>query len=205
MKNNSCTIYLVRHAESHANILDIFGGDYKLTPTGKKQALKVGKKLMKIDFSAGFSSDLLRAKQTAELILSKKDLKIDVHKGLRERFFGSIENKKASEIRHLFETIGELSEKDFWERKVADGMESYQEAIDRFEKTLQEISKKHLGKNILIVSHGAVMRALLIKLGYGTFKELSPGSLGNTGYIKLKSDGVNFTIEEVYGVNKIYE
>lgn len=205
MKNNLCTIYLVRHGESKANILDIFGGDYELTPRGKQQALKTGKKLKKINFSASFSSDLLRAKQTAELIISGKDLKINIHKGLRERFFGSVENKRAEEVGHLFRTVHEISERDFWERKVADGMESNKEAVGRFIKTLQEISGKHLGKKILIISHGTVMRALLTKLGYGTFKELPSGSLDNTGYIKLKSDGVNFTIEEVYGVNKKYE
>ncbi|HYM65423.1 MAG TPA: phosphoglycerate mutase family protein, partial [Candidatus Sulfotelmatobacter sp.] len=62
-----CTIYLVRHAQSKANLTGIMGGDSGLTNDGEKQALALGKKFKNIDFAAVFSSVKKRAIQTAQL------------------------------------------------------------------------------------------------------------------------------------------
>jgi len=42
----------------------------------------------------------------------------------------------------------------------------------------------------------------LIHLGYGTYDQLPPFSIDNTGYLVLKSDGVEIEIKEVVGVHK---
>ena len=58
------------------------------------------------------------------------------------------------------------------------------------------------GKTILVVSHGGVMRYLLIHLGFGTYTNLPTGSIGNTAYIKLETDGVDFFVKETKGITK---
>jgi len=205
MKNNNCTIYLVRHGECEGNTVNILGGDTQLTSKGKLQALELGKKFKNIDFSAVFSSNLLRAEQTAQLIIEGRNLNVQKVENLRERHFGKIDGQPVAEYIHLFDAVKNRPDKEHWKLKIVDDMESAQEALVRFSKALREIVAAYFGKKILIVAHGTVMRTLLVSLGYGSFRDLPPGSLKNTGYIKLKSDGANFTIEEVYKVNKKYE
>jgi len=51
-----------------------------------------------------------------------------------------------------------------------------------------------------VVTHGGVMRAFLIHLGVGDEKTLSPGSIENTAYVIIKSDGVDFFIKKTEGI-----
>ena len=83
----TCTIYLVRHGETDNNVNDIIQGQMKgisLNTTGKDQAKLAALKLKKIKFDAIYSSDLLRAKQTAQIINLEHNLAIKTHKALRE-------------------------------------------------------------------------------------------------------------------------
>ena len=85
-------IILVRHGESEANAKGISQGqklDSPLSKKGLEQAKKVTERLSeeKIDFI--YSSDLKRAKQTAEIINKEHKLKISFDKRLRERNHGS--------------------------------------------------------------------------------------------------------------------
>ena len=47
-----------------------------------------------------------------------------------------------------------------------------------------------LVKTVLAVSHGGIIKTLLIHLGFGTYKEIR--MIGNGGYVKLESDGTEF-------------
>lgn len=200
-KNNYCTIYLVRHGQSEGNTVDRLGGNTGLTQKGKLQALKLGKEFKNINFSAVFSSNLLRAEQTAQLIIEGRGLNIQKVENLRERYFGGIEGQSVMEYIHLFNAIKDRSDKEHWELKIVDDMESAQEALVRFSKALREIVNKYLGKKILITAHGTVMRALLVSLEYCSFRDLPAGSLKNTGYIKLKSDGDKFFVKGTKGID----
>ncbi len=198
--NNYCTIYIVRHGQSEGNAADVLGGDTGLTAKGKLQALELGKEFKNIDFSAVFSSNLLRAEQTAQLIIEGKGLRVQKVENLRERHFGEIDGKSVIEYIHLFDAIEDRPDKEYWEWKIVDDMENAQEALARFLKALRKIVNRYLGKKILIASHGTVMRSLLVSLGYCNFRDLPAGSLKNTGYIKLESDGVDFFVKETKGI-----
>ena len=65
-------VYFIRHGESENNSKGIYTGhmDVSLTPEGIKQAELVGAKLSNICFDAVYSSDLLRAKASAEPLKS---------------------------------------------------------------------------------------------------------------------------------------
>ncbi|MBI3069752.1 MAG: histidine phosphatase family protein, partial [Candidatus Levybacteria bacterium] len=60
----------------------------------------------------------------------------------------------------------------------------------RFITFLREISVAYAGKTLLIVTHGAMIRILLIHLGVGSYDDFI--AIPNTAYIKLASDGVDF-------------
>lgn len=214
-KNDSdyCTFYIVRHGETHANAKGIIQGQKRvdgdtLNKIGESQAKKVAKELKKIKFDAVYSSDLIRAQKTAEIITLEHQLAVITTKALREKIFGSFEGKTHKELRDHVQALSQEFEKLSLEQKHTykydKGWESNAEANTRLTTFLRELAIGYGGKTILIVSHSAIMRAFLIILGWGTYEELPPNSLKNTAYIKLRSDGVDFFIDEVYGVEKAF-
>ena len=90
MKNmESCIIYLTRHGETEWNEKKLVQGhtDIPLNKKGVEQAKQLGRELKNIHFEAVFSSDLLRAKDSAKIIVLGKRLNIVLTNALRERFF----------------------------------------------------------------------------------------------------------------------
>jgi broad specificity phosphatase PhoE len=75
---NPCTFYITRHGETVWNIQQRMQGqqDSPLTENGILQAKAAAEKLKKIHFDHAFSSDLLRARRTAEIIAADHDLAI---------------------------------------------------------------------------------------------------------------------------------
>jgi len=205
MKNHYCQIYLVRHGETDWNAKGLLHGqtDIPLNKEGEKQAIEAAKKhFKKIKFAAIFSSDLVRAKRTAELIALEKKMAVETSALLRERDFGSFEGKHWHEV----EKELRMSINDFrvLSDEMADklGIESDEKMMERFLRFLREVAVAYRGKNVLIVTHGSVMRVFLIKLGYFSKEESRQVFIKNLAFIKVLSDGVDFFIKEVFGVEK---
>ncbi len=207
-KNQYCTFYIVRHGETEANVKRILQGhlDYPLTKDGIRQAKKAARKLSGVRFDEAFSSDLLRAKRTAEIITLEQNIAVKTSRLLRERSFGRLEGKSyqdyVNELKEIILQYEALSEKEKFSFKFREDIESDEEIVKRFITFLREIAVAYAGKTILIVSHGGMMRSLLIHLGFGTYETLTPGAVKNLGYIKLESDGVDFFIKETEGVEQ---
>lgn len=201
-------IYLVRHGETKANSEKIVSGhfDSPLSEMGQKQAKKRAEHLKSVKFDAIFSSDLIRAKNTAELISANRQLAINTHWLIRERFFGHWEGQPESvfmeENKHLFELKKTLSEQQKRNFKYSFAYESDNDIAARMLLFLREIAVTFSGQTVLVVSHGSIMRATLMHLGFANSDELPTGSIENTGYVVLESDGVDFFIKETQGVNK---
>ena len=88
--------YIVRHGQTLLNRLDRAQGwaDSPLTDAGKQTAVELGYQLKEIEFDAIYSSDMLRAVQTAELVAranQKPNIPIETDKRLREWCLGSME------------------------------------------------------------------------------------------------------------------
>lgn len=199
MNKNYCTIYLVRHGETEWNVEKRIQGhkDIPLNEKGKAQAVMLGEKLKKIKFDAVFSSDLIRAKRTAEIILLEKKLAVQTTKALRERYFGKYQGRSFAKDNKMLKLVNNL-------KKVtglgAKEVENDERIIFRLITILREIAVAYVGKTVLVVSHGGPMRAILIHLGFATYDNLNEGKINNLSYIKLKSDGVDFFIEETDGI-----
>lgn len=208
MKQNPyTTFYIVRHGETEWNVQGILQGhnDSKLTEKGMMQAAALKEKLQQVMFDAVFSSDLLRAKRTAEIITLDKKLAITTTKLLRERAFGKWEGKPYSiftnELQHLLKEFTNLSDAQKATYKYPD-METDEEIMIRFITFLRETAAAYPLKTILVVTHGGMMRSLLIHLGFGTHDSLSHNAISNSAYFQLQSDGIEFKVTETSGITK---
>jgi len=147
-KNN----YLIlRHGHSLRQVKDLASAwpekiPLPLTEKGKKQILVLAKKLKKENIDLIFSSDLLRTKETAEIVSRETGAKIIFDKRLREYNVGIFNHK----VPHLVWDF--LKGKDLIETKIPKG-ESLLALGKRIYSFLKSIDKKYSGKNILIVSH----------------------------------------------------
>jgi len=204
-----CTFYITRHGETVWNTEHRMQGhqDSPLTENGILQAKQTAKKLKDIVFDHAFSSDLLRAKRTAEIIAADHDLVVKTSKLIRESKLGPFEGKKLEyfrkTLRKSLEYRESLPNEDRMTYSVHPGVETYDETAVRMITFLREMAVAYPAKKVLVVSHAAIIRASLIKLGFATDDELPHGSIDNAGYAVVESDGVDFFVREVDGVHKV--
>lgn len=109
-----CTFYIVRHGETELNVKGLLQGiqDSALTPLGEKQAKVLAIELRNVDFDLIFSSDLLRAKRTAEIIALERNLAVKTSELLRERQFGKFEGRPREELAVFDQVFEKLSDKE---------------------------------------------------------------------------------------------
>lgn len=208
-----CTIYLVRHGETDNNKNKIIQGaqvDAPLNQTGENQAKAVAEKLKKINFTVAFSSDLVRAKRTAEIIALEHNLAVVTKKILRERSLGTLEGLPEAvyykKLKSLLDQFEVLSDKEKFKFDFPYGIEKLDLAVARLITFLREISLAYLGKTVLVVSHGAMIRHFLIHIGFATFRELKwrpgqPPPVENLGTAVLICDGIDFFVKETFNIN----
>lgn len=214
--NNLCRIYLVRHAQSKFNAASKAGNfknaeyDSPLTDLGREQAETLAKNLKDIKFSAIFSSDMARSKETSEIIALEHKLINEVKEGIKERAIyeylyatDDLSNDGLARLEsELKETLKSLDDKAKMAYKRDEKYESADEGVSRLLTVLREIAIAYPDQNVLMVSHGNLMRSLLVHLGWATYDELPHSTIKNTGYILLESDGVDFFVKETVGVEK---
>ena len=154
-------LIIVRHGESEANNKQIFAGhtNVGLTKLGEKQAEKLSEYLEEYEIDKIYTSDLMRAYNTAVPTAKKKGITIETSTELREIFAGGWEGKKFD---YLFSTYPESFltwTKDIGKARC-DGGESAVELKERIEKEIKRIVSENEGKTVMIVSHGTPIRAL---------------------------------------------
>lgn len=152
------TIGLIRHGSTAWNKEARVQGhtDNPLDAEGLKQAALLAERLSGEQWDYIYSSDLLRARQTAEIIAKRLGLEIaGLVPGIREMYAGLIEG---------------TTEQERVERWGADwkrldlGLENPEASEIRGSRAIEEIAEKHPGSHILIVSHGAILRSSLRRL-----------------------------------------
>ena len=152
------TILLVRHGETDWNAERRVQGhsDTPLNETGRMQALSLAIVLDDEPIDAIYSSDLLRAHETARIVAERKRLEVTAIRDLRERHFGTWEGMTDKEIFTRFP-------------EAAHGLwgdaETKEEMIRRVHDALRRIALAHPDGRILVVTHGGPVRALLAGCG----------------------------------------
>ena len=140
-------IYIVRHGQTDWNVEGRYAGrvDVKLNSKGIEQAKITAEKLSGIKFDKVFSSPLKRAIQTAEIICNGK---INTDERIIERCNGELEGKLKTEI---IEKI-DFNDPD----NIKYGIEPITDFRNRINEFLDDITKKYVGKNVLVVTHAGV-------------------------------------------------
>ena len=148
-------LYIVRHGETDWNKNKMMQGntDVPLNQNGINQALNISKVLEDRTIDVCYSSPLSRAYETAKLITNNGNIIID--KRLEERELGEFEGKNSS----LYDTHY------YWDRKINSslyGVEAANDLIVRVKTFYDELKEKYKDQdlNILIVTHGAIVRSL---------------------------------------------
>jgi len=95
-----------------------------------------------------------------------------------------------------------MSEEEQFKKRPHGDIESNEEMINRLIPFLREVSVAYPGKNILIATHGGIIRTFMIHLGWATDKNLPAGSIENTAYAKIDCDGIDFIVKETSGFAK---
>ena len=151
-------VCLVRHGETDWNAERRIQGhrDLPLNATGLAQAAALPRGLAGLAVDAIYSSDLLRARQTAQPLADALGLQLHLEPRLRERNFGCCEGKTVDEVMAGDELIAQgLSARrpDF----VLPGGESLLQHQARIEACFACLAARHAGQVIVVVSHGGVL------------------------------------------------
>ena len=163
-------IIMVRHGQSMANKESRFAGhsDFDLSDLGREQAKAAAEYLAKRETpDAIYSSDLLRAHNTAAPFADIYGLPINDTEGLREIFAGSWEGLEMSEIAERYTEDLRVWREDFSNARCTDG-ESVAELYARIVKFVCELAKKNPDKCLLLTTHATPIRAIeCYSRGYG--------------------------------------
>lgn len=156
----------VRHGESLGNAMRVLLGhtDLDLSDLGRRQAESTADALANEKIDAIYSSDLLRAYNTAVPHAEKRGIEIIKDREFRELYLGDWEGKSVAKV---LEEYGDMYEKDwlanFGTFRCPSG-ESTLEAGERFYAECLRIAPLHSGETVMITSHAAVLRAFFAKV-----------------------------------------
>jgi broad specificity phosphatase PhoE len=152
------TILLVRHGETDWNLHRRLQGhsDTPLNDRGRQQAHALAAELAGEPIDAVYSSDLVRAHETARIVAERHGLEVTAIEDLRERHFGTWEGLHDDEIEARFPqsasgVIGDGETRESMARRVFDA--------------LQRIAEQHPDGHVLVISHGGPLRAVLRHCG----------------------------------------
>ena len=153
-------LILIRHGETVKNLLGRihnYSDDDILTEDGTKQVLKTAEAIKSYKLDIIVSSREKRAKQTGEIIASVLKVKFDFIDGLEERNWGVYAGKSWSEIEAVLKNMSLEERYKF----VPENGESWQQFENRLIKSIKFLIDKFPGKNLVVVTHGGVIRVLM--------------------------------------------
>jgi len=185
-------IITVQHTQSvhHTNGMVGSWTDWDLTDFGKIQANNIGKKLndeLKNKEVIMYSSDLKRARQTADEIAKHLGVEPILRKELRERNLGKCCGKS---VQWLRESV-ECPQKTVYDRPFSDA-ESRKDAWDRLYPFFEEVMSSD-DENIIIVSHGdllSIWNAMYLGLTVESYYQIDiHGPAGGVSHMIVTDDG----------------
>lgn len=147
-------IYVIRHGLTKCNIEKRFNGRYDedIIDEGINQAIKASYIIKKLDIDLIICSPMKRTKHTMEL-LNLNNIDVIYDDRLMERDTGKLTLKK----------LGKFYNNEYYNyysTKTIEGLETLPELFNRVHSFLDELKIKYKNKNILLVTHGSVARAI---------------------------------------------
>lgn len=190
-------LIVVRHGKSEYNALGLWTGhtDVSITDEGREEARRAGAAIGNVEIHIAHTSCLTRTHQTFEEIrtaLGQTELRAEAHEALNERHYGAYTGKNKWQVK---DEVGEATFQRIrrsWDEPIPEG-ESLKDVHARVVPHYETQIKPHLmeGKNVLIVSHGNTLRALVKHLDQIADDEIAELEIG-TGEVHcyhIEADG----------------
>jgi broad specificity phosphatase PhoE len=179
-------LYFVRHGESEANIQHVISNresHFGLTEQGKQQATILAEKLRDDSITVIYSSPVLRARETAEILSKSFHKPYQITEALREYDCGVLEEKSDQESWRLHREIAEDWTLKHNNLRKPEGGESFLEIKERFIPFVERFAQSGLYSqgHILFVSHGGLLQLML------------PEVLTNIDHTFVRSHGIGHT------------
>jgi broad specificity phosphatase PhoE len=157
------TLYVTRHGETEWNIENRMQGhkDSELTSYGLSQTLALRKNMEDIIFDKILASPSGRTLHTAELLRHERPILIEKDDRLKEIGLGHWEGLTHEEIKG----IDPIQFRNFWDHpplyENTNG-ESFLQVMDRVQGFLEELYVTHAAGNLLVVTHGVVLKIMML-------------------------------------------
>ena len=195
MHDHATRIIAIRHGETAWNVDNRIQGqlDIPLNDTGRWQARRLAQAVVDENIAAVYSSDLLRACETAREVAQACGLPIIGDVGLRERGFGEFEGFTWKEIEERWPV-----ESDRWRKRDPDfapaGGEPLREFYARSVAAATRCAAAHPGQTIALVAHGGVMDCLYRAASRIDLQAPRSWQLGNASVNRLLYTPEGFTL-----------
>jgi probable phosphoglycerate mutase len=183
---------LVRHGETEWNAEGRVQGqtDIPLSAIGLAQAQAAAEVLCRHDFTAVYSSDLLRVRQTAEPSVRKLALPLQLDAALRERHFGIFERLLYTEVRSRYpEHYARFQRKDpDYDFESGESLRVFHE---RSLGAVKAIVERHAGEQVLVFTHGGVLEVVYRHaraLGFSTPRDFGIPNCG-VNWVEITTRG----------------
>ncbi|MGI6211363.1 MAG: histidine phosphatase family protein [Anaerovoracaceae bacterium] len=183
------TIYMVRHGATEWNEIKRFQGmtDIPLNERGRRQASYARDALKDAGITVCFSSPLLRAHETAEIICRPLGVPVQDVEGFHEHHLGEWEGLTAEEIDRRFP--GSIA---VWRGHPKDvriaGGETFQQVRERGTRAFWDVVRKNRGETILIVSHMVCLCSILTGLAGIDLNDIWKRPIGNAAWCRVRID-----------------
>ena len=188
-------LIVVRHGESEANRKRVFAGqtDSPLTAAGREQARAVAQALAAEPIARVISSDLSRARETAEAIASPRGLPVEATPALREWDVGDLVGldrdgtvRRYGDVRRFFEPGSRVP-----------GGESFEEVVTRVTRFVDGIVPAAIGRTVCLVAHGMTNRIIAAHF-MGTLPHVGAQNSANTNVTIVETDGTRHRIVKLF-------
>lgn len=175
-------LFLVRHGRQNSTLCNV---DVELSPEGCIQAELLGERLINYNIDALYSSNLVRARQTAEILNKTLGLEHRIREDIKEISFGLMEGKSDEYNDEHFRDF-KIEQQKLLEDIPYPGGENGTSVYERAMPVIQDIIQSG-NNNIVIVTHGGTIRVLMAALfGKNQAKRFLFGvSLENTSITQL--------------------
>lgn len=160
-------LVLVRHGTSEYNEKGLWAGwdDPVLTEKGKEDAKAAADSLKDITFDLGYTSSLIRHKETIKIMLDELNqhkVQITESDALKERDYGDFTAKNKWEVKKKLGEVDFLKLRRSWDYPVPNGeslKQVYEREVPYYETEI--LPELKAGKNVLIAGSGNSLRALV--------------------------------------------
>lgn len=156
-------LYFIRHGESEANtqhVISNYGSHFGLTELGKQQVQVLAERLKHLPITTMYSSPVLRAMDTADILYQSLDLPYRVTEALREYNCGVLEGKSDEESWRLHRQYYEAWTLRHDYLSKPEGGESFVDIQNRFVPFIESL-KRNDDEDILLVGHGGLFHLML--------------------------------------------